>query len=455
MSYRISILAGALSIVATVALAQPAPSVLVPEACRSAPAGDLKALEERRARLEREISSKIGSSLAAKAREKIDPGLRKSQEELLQIVFRIECARSFQPAQPATRPAAATEATRSAAPRMRSVAAPTPPGELIEITTYYATNRNATGSAEPAKAYGSEVASKFQYGRALVTIPPTHTPGNLELPSLFRLEREPDPNKHFVLKSVTPLDSDAARKEMADRLQGFQSKAMLIFVHGYNTGFEYAALRTAQIAHDLRFPGIPFFYSWPSANQVTGYWQDEEAARLSEGVFEQLIEELSQLPVTDVYIVAHSMGNRIVGHALQARVDKGKETKHLREILLAAPDINANIFRSVIAPKLIAMQGTRTTIYAASSDVALMASKFVHGFKRVGDTTGGVFVYPGLETIDASSAASMGRGYGHLYVVDSQSVMGDIRSIIAHKGPAKARGLSSAGSAPDFYWRLP
>jgi esterase/lipase superfamily enzyme len=63
-------------------------------------------------------------------------------------------------------------------------------------------------------------------------------------------------------------------------------------------------------------------------------------------VFEQLIDELSQLPVTDIYIVAHSMGNRIVGHALQARADKGKETKNLRELLLAAADINANVFRT-------------------------------------------------------------------------------------------------------------
>jgi esterase/lipase superfamily enzyme len=103
-------------------------------------------------------------------------------------------------------------------------------------------------------------------------------------------------------------------------------------------------------------------------------------ARLSEGVFEQLIDEISQLPATDIYVVAHSMGNRIVGHALQARADKGKATKNLRELLLAAPDINADVFRSVIAPKLAAMQGTRTTVYASSSDIALKASKLVHGF---------------------------------------------------------------------------
>jgi esterase/lipase superfamily enzyme len=124
------------------------------------------------------------------------------------------------------------------------------------------------------------------------------------------------------------------------------------------------------------------------------------------------------------------MGNRIVGHALQSRADKGKETKKLREVLLAAPDINADIFRTVIAPKLVAMQGTRTTVYASSSDIALKASKVVHGFKRVGETTGGVLTYPGLETIDASSASAMTKGYGHLYIADSPSVVKDIQAII-------------------------
>jgi esterase/lipase superfamily enzyme len=329
------------------------------------------------------------------------------------------------------------------------------PDGVIEVTTYYATNRKQTGSSEPAKIYGTAFESTLQYGRAIVSIPPSHTPGNLELPSLWKLERGADPSKHFVLKAVIPLNADTGRKEMAQKLQAMSSKALLVFVHGYNMGFQEAALRTAQMAHDLNFPGMAFFYSWPSANHVRSYLQDEETARLSEGVFEQLIDELSQLPATDIYIVAHSMGNRIVGHALQARVDKGKETKNLRELLLAAADINADVFRSVIAPKLAAMQGMRTTVYASSFDIALKASKVMHGFRRVGETTGGVVIYPGIETIDASSASAALRGYGHLYVVDSPSVIKDVRLIIERKGPAKLRGLSPVGASPNVYWRLP
>jgi esterase/lipase superfamily enzyme len=227
-------------------------------------------------------------------------------------------------------------------------------------------------------------------------------------------------------------------------------------VHGYNSGFADAAMRTAQIAYDLQFPGMPFFFSWPSANRVRAYLPDEEAAQLSESVFEALIDDLTtSLPVTDIYIIAHSMGTRVVTRGLQQRAEKGKPNKQLRELLLAAPDINAELFRGVIAPKLAAMQGLRTTVYASSSDLALMASKVVHGFQRVGETTGGVFTYPGIETIDASSASSSSRALGHSYVVDTPSVIGDIQSVVLKHATTAQRGLSSAGAAPNVYWKFP
>ena len=329
------------------------------------------------------------------------------------------------------------------------------PQGVIEITAYYATNRKQNATNEPGKVYGAEVASALQYGRAIVSIPPTHTPGNFEMPTLWKLERNADASQHFVLKTVVPLSADDARKELTEKLQVMSSKALLVFVHGFKTGFTEAALRTAQMAHDLKFPGMAFFYSWPSANQIRSYWLDEEVARLSESVFERLIEELSQLPVTDIYVVAHSMGNRIVGHALQARADKGEPTPKVKELLLAAPDINADVFSTVIAPKLAAMQGTHTTVYASSSDIALKASKIVHRFRRLGETTGGVLTYPGIDTIDATGASKAVQGFGHFYVVDSPAVIKDIRAIIDRKGTAKLRGLSEVGAPPNSYWRFP
>ena len=152
-------------------------------------------------------------------------------------------------------------------------------------------------------------------------------------------------------------------------------------------------MRTAQLAHDLRFPGLPFFFSWPSAHQLLSYWQDEETAQLSEGLFGKLLDELSSFPPPT------STSSRTAwGAASSARRSSpgwtwARTPSTCAELLLAAPDINADLFRTVIAPKLATMQGTRTTIYASSSDLALKASKIVHGFRRLGETTGGVFTY--------------------------------------------------------------
>ena len=424
------------------AQAQPVP-------CKVPEGATFQSLEERRVKLEREVGRETAQTPEGRAKA-APAGVRRSQEELLEVLFHIDCLKAT----------AAPMVTRSPAPTKRS-AAPAPgaaavakDASLIEVMTYYATNRKPTGNKEPASFYGSEAEIDLRYGSAVVTIPPNHTPGNLELPNLWKLERQPDPSKHFVLKSVTPLSGDAVRAEMAGKLQSMDSKALLLFVHGYNTNFDEAALRTAQLAHDLRFPGMAFFYSWPSAGKILGYWQDEETAQLSEGVLEQLLDELSQLPVTDIYLVAHSMGTRIVTSALRTRIDKNKDSRKVRELLLAAPDINSELFRRVIAPKLATLQGMRTTVYASSSDLALKASKVVHGFKRVGETAGEIFVYPGLDTIDASSAATMSRAYGHSYLMDSAQVLRDIRALVEEKFAAKQRGLREMGVSPNQYWFL-
>jgi esterase/lipase superfamily enzyme len=473
---------------AGVSHSQPAGSPGLPESCRTRPSQGLAALEKRKERLERAIArarEKPGKSAKKEDRSKT---LTRSQKELLRVLFQIDCVKARQemakaelpivgapPPPSASRPV--RELSPAAGPKLAPLAAPAPaptagPGpapnrslrkataakvngtsNAIEVATYFATNRGRTGKTEPANAYDATVAA-LSYGRAIVSIPSTHTSGSLELPSIWKLQFHPDPKRHFVLKDAAPLSADDARAEMTKRLQEAKSGSLLIFVHGYNMSFAETAMRTAQLAYDLEFPGIPFFFSWPSAGHITGYLKDAESAQLSENAFDQVLDDLSQLPVSDVYIIAHSMGSRVVSQVLKARVDRGKPTRHLSELLLAAPDINADLFRTVIAPKLKTMHGTQTTVYASSSDLALRASKAVHGYPRVGETADGVFVFPGLETIDASGASMAVRAFGHSYLTDSAAVLKDIQAIVRQKLSAKERGLASVGASPNIYWSL-
>jgi esterase/lipase superfamily enzyme len=462
----------------------------LPEPCRTQRSDDLAALEKRKAalekgkrRLERAIArakKKPGTEDEDKANAK---GLSKVRRDLLKVLFQIDCVKAKQVLAKAPVDDDSSPAPKTSAPLPQwaptQQAAPPPPGagakpsrsmrkakgrgeaasagtgaDALEVTTYFATNRGRTAESEPVKAYNATVA-KLTWGRALVSIPSAHTAGRLELPSIWRLEFRADPKRHFILKDVVPLGADDARAEMTKRLQEAKSKSLLLFVHGYNMSFAETAMRTAQLAYDLNFPGIPFFFSWPSAGQYTGYLRDAETAQLSEGAFDQVLDDLSRLPVDDVYIIAHSMGSRVVSQVLKSRVDRGKTTTKISDLLLAAPDINADLFRTVIAPRLKALQGTLTTVYASSSDLALLASKAVHGYARVGETAGGVFVFPGLDTVDASRATMAVRAFGHSYLTDSAAVLKDIAAIVRQKLSAKQRGLAQLGASPNIYWSLP
>jgi esterase/lipase superfamily enzyme len=454
---------------------QPAADLKLPAACRGKATESLDLLEKRKERLEQ----KIAAARAAKPERADAKKLTKTQAALLDVLFQLQCyqMRQLPAEQTADAEPTPTDRARSDRGRKRRAVAPPPPapggeaelappqptrkaigsgadtGNIIEITTYFATNRGRPGKGATASQYDAKV-SPLTYGRALVTIPRTHAPGSLELPSIWRLQMQPDPNRHFTLKAVNALGVDEARAEMERKLGELPSKAILVFVHGYNMSFDETAMRTAQLAYDLDFPGMPFFFSWPSAGQVTGYLHDTESAQLSEDAFDQVLDDLSRLPAGEVYIIAHSMGSRIVSQALRSRVDRGKSTASLKELLLAAPDINADLFRTSIAPRLKAMLGTQTTVYASSSDLALMASKAVHGYRRVGETAGGVFVYPGFDTVDASAASIAMRAFGHSYLTDSAAVLKDIKSLLRQKLSAKARGLAEAGTRPDVYWSL-
>ena len=200
-----------------------------------------------------------------------------------------------------------------------------------------------------------------------------------------------------------------------------------------------------QLAYDLRFPGVTMFYSWPSAARTAGYLHDVESTQLATGIFDKLLDDLSALNFEDIYIVAHSMGNRVVGGALANRVRDGRDVSKLREIMLAAPDINVEIFRSEIAPRLAGIVTARKTIYASSRHIALKASSVVHDFPRVGDTKSGVFIHSGFDTIDASGAAPLMRAFGHSYVLDSAVVLNDRGRCLNWRRPLSERILMPLG----------
>jgi esterase/lipase superfamily enzyme len=440
-SQFVAVIFGTWLLTICMAAAQTDTNVTLPEPCTASTGATLEELEKQKLSLEQAVvTSRLQTDTLA-ATPNADPGtltraqqyLTRNQVSLIDVLYQIECFRSD-----VQRPA---EVLRGS------------PASLT-MTLFYATNRRPVDSPQPVSFYGTDDTRALSYGTTSISIPSSHKPGELELPSLWKLEWSPNPHRHFVVRSVTPLNTTDAHAQIAASLGAARSKSLLIFVHGYNVSFLEASYRTAQLAYDLRFPGLAMFYSWPSAGRTAGYLHDEESAQLGRIIFNQMLDELLALQFENVYIVAHSMGNRVVGGAIANRVQEGKDVSKFREILLAAPDINVEIFKSEIAPKLAGITTARKTIYASSSDVALKASSVVHGFPRVGDTKAGVFVHSGFDTIDASNAAPLMRSFGHSYVLDSSVVLNDLEDVIVWRRPVSERILRRLGVQPNLYWGL-
>lgn len=326
--------------------------------------------------------------------------------------------------------------------------------DMVEIPVFYATTRKRTGQSDPLNFYGAERNSSIEYGKLAVSIPASHVAGELELPSLWKLEWSTDRAKHFSITSMATFTAAEAASELKVAVSKASSKALFLFVHGYNTTFGEAALRTAQLANDLKFPGTAMFFSWPSAGSPRSYAYDKESAEAARKPLDELLDTITKLPAGEIFILAHSMGNKTVTEALLLRMAAKKDVSKIKEVLLAAPDLSAQTFKEEIAPALAKMTKTRKTIYASSNDAALRASAHINGSNRVGDTSEGIVTYPGFDTIDASNASTIRREWGHSYVFDSGAVIKDVVSVLLARKPIKERLLHQEGVSPNFYWRL-
>lgn len=319
------------------------------------------------------------------------------------------------------------------------------------VRTFFATDRNLTGRTEPDEVFGVD-RSSLSYGICEVSIPRGHQKGEMESPSIWRFEFREDPAKHVVLLSTAISAKDEFFSVLAARVRAFPRSTAFLFVHGYNVSFEDAARRTAQISYDISFEGAPVFYSWPSQGTTHGYLVDEQNIDWAQASLRGFLEDFfTRSDAQNVYLIAHSMGNRALTRAVASLMtDKPAFRTRLKEVILAAPDIDAGIFKRDIAPALTST-GRPVTLYSSSKDLALIASKKAHGYPRAGDSGQGLVVVPGIETIDATAVDT--SLLGHSYIGDSPSVLSDMFYLIRNSQRADQRfGLRSVDVQIGRYW---
>jgi esterase/lipase superfamily enzyme len=292
-----------------------------------------------------------------------------------------------------------------------------------------------------------------EYGIAKVSIPEDHRMGEIERPSWLKLEFSEDPAKHFVLMNIDAFDRNSFVNTLRQSVANSKASDLLLFIHGYNTSFEDAAIRTAQIAYDLQFPGQTILYSWPSEAKLEGYTADENNIDWTLPHFEEFLNLLLTSVGADmVNTIAHSMGNRIMVRALD-RLNYSTLPEHtakLRNVIFAAPDIDAATFKQFV--KQFNQKADRLTLYASSNDKALKASMSVHGgYPRAGIAGADITIVDGLDTIDASDVDT--SFMGHSYFGDNRSIISDIFYLIKHGfSPSNRSGLKPKTIQNLGYW---
>ncbi|MCP5072753.1 MAG: alpha/beta fold hydrolase [Rhodobacteraceae bacterium] len=315
-------------------------------------------------------------------------------------------------------------------------------GDWTEVRILFGTDRKPENTE---KKYGTErhrVDGKdvIEYGECLVTIPAVHVEGKIESPSWKRFEFSEKPEKHVVLSDIDDMTQDAWKAVLGQRLQASATRSSLVFIHGFQNSFEAAAKRTAQLSYDLPYTGVPIFFSWPSKEDAKLYTQDKTTSDWSiPHVRQFLIDIAEQDAEAQVFVIAHSMGGRIASEVFGTLFDKRPDLiPRFAEIILAAPDIDKQIFTEQIAPE-VAKASVNLTVYQSDNDKALKISKGINGEARLGDTSDGITVGTGFETIDASNTDTGLLSLAHSYFSQQSEMLDDIADIITHRKRPESR----------------
>jgi esterase/lipase superfamily enzyme len=366
----------------------------------------------------------------------------------------------------ASTPPAKEDGARSAAPAPGAVSAPEAGWDVVPV--FYGTDR--VRKDEPKRiSYTTARAHRLELGHALVTVPRSHQVPNIERPFAIRIpyfqvtvyEQAEDPKKHFTIKELKTLTREqflAMARERIGASSAFKDQAV-VFVHGYNTAFDYALFRTAQMAYDLKFDGASFLYSWPSGGGFLGYGYDRESATQAQSYLKDFLAlVLQETGAKSVSVIAHSMGNLPLLNVLRELGPALPPSVKLNEVILAAPDVDRDVFIGLAAN--IKQYSRGVTLYCSANDLAMEAARRVAGgIPRAGDVPPeGPILLAGIDTIDITQTSTDYLALNHSTYAEKGALLNDIGLLLqtGERPPDRREPILQRVSTPkgDF-WRFP
>lgn len=183
--------------------------------------------------------------------------------------------------------------------------------EFKVVRIFYGTDRALKRKTEEGNYFYANkrcTDGRIALGICDVSIPHDHKMGDFDSPCIWKLQFKANPKKHIVLLNTVQRDRQAFFGELRQRVAQDSGRSAFVFIHGYNVSFEDAARRTAQLAYDLKFPGAPILYSWPSRAKVLEYVADTETIQLTKKQLLHFLKDVAaQSGAQVIHLIAHDL----------------------------------------------------------------------------------------------------------------------------------------------------
>lgn len=341
------------------------------------------------------------------------------------------------------------------------------PASAIAATheIFVATTRQKA-TKDPRQVFDGDRSPTTSFARVDVTVPKSHKVGNIERP---RRSGNSNPAKDFTARDVTYYDGAPQFAKAVGADIAMRGDRALVFVHGFNNGFDDGIYRLTQIAHDTNYPGTPVLFSWASSAKTTGYIYDKDSSTAARDDLEATLRMLAKTRVKSIDIIAHSMGTWLTMEALRQLAITGDRDLggKLGYVILASPDIDVDVFK-----KQMIRYGKPDKPFAvllSGDDRALKLSSLISGDKpRVGDYGNAADLASyGVSVVDLTKTKGGDGGLNHAKFADNPflvQLLGDrLRTpagLAADEDPAQlnniGQGLGQAvGSAAEVIITTP
>ena len=232
-------------------------------------------------------------------------------------------------------------------------------------------------SANPGEMFTGERGPAPAFADITVSIPPANVRKVGEVAWPKKLPANPATD--FAVLKSEELTREQAKGWLSASVRKSPDRSVLVFIHGFNNRFEDSVYRLAQIVHDARTNSVPILVTWPSRGSTFAYGYDRESTNYTRNALETLFQYLARDPeIKEVSILAHSMGNWLALESLrQMAIRNGRLPAKFKNVMLAAPDVDVDVFRSQIAD--MGKPHPQFTLFVSQDDKALAVSRRVWG----------------------------------------------------------------------------